>query len=108
VPALWRLRLGAGPMRRDPVTPDTRLAVLARDGGCVAVRLGADPAGCAGRLTLDHIHEQMGVGKRRAKSDPAHLVTLCEGHTEAGARAGYQWNTAHRPALRAYLSEVSA
>lgn len=43
----------------------------------------------------------MGV---RAPSDEAHLVTLCESHTEAGARAGYQWNTAHRPELRVYLA----
>ncbi len=96
-------------MRRDPVTPELRLAVLERDGGCVAVLLGADPADCHGRLTLDHIHERnkMGVGKRRAKSDERHLVTLCEGHTEAGARAGFQWNTAHRALLREYLARVN-
>jgi hypothetical protein len=85
-----------------------RLAVLTRDSGCIAVRLGADPADCRGALTLDHIHAENGVGKRRAKSDLAHLVTLCEGHTERGARAGYQWNTAHRPALREYLRGVNA
>ena len=88
------------------MTPDTRLAVLERDDGCVAVTLGEDPAACSGRLTLDHVHDEMGVGKRRAPSDMAHLVTLCEGHTEAGARAGYQWNTAHRPELRAYLERT--
>jgi hypothetical protein len=94
--------------RRDPVRPETALDVFARDGGCVAVTLGEDPSTCHGRLTLDHIHEQMGVGKRRAKSDRAHLVALCEGHTERGAKAGRQWNTANRPALRAYLESVNA
>lgn len=95
-------------VRRDPVTPEVALEVFTRDGECVAVKLGADPATCAGRLTLDHIHEQMGVGKRRAKSDLAHLVSLCEGHTERGARGGYQWNTAHRSELRAYIQEANA
>ncbi|MBE3073141.1 MAG: hypothetical protein IMZ67_09215 [Acidobacteria bacterium] len=90
--------------RRDPVTPEMALDVFTRDGGCVAVRLGEPPASCAGRLTLDHVHEEMGIGKRRAKSDRAHLVALCEGHTERGAKAGRQWNTAHRADLRAYLA----
>lgn len=96
--------------RRDPVTPETAIEVLERDRGCVAVRLGADPATCAGRLTFDHIHDEMGVGKRRAPSDLAHLVALCEGHTERGARGGYQWNTdrEHRAQLRDYLRGARA
>lgn len=91
-------------MRRDPVTQDVALAVLRRDSGCVAVALGEPPSDCRGRLTLDHVKDAPRMSKR-APSDAAHLVSLCEGHSEAGARAGYQWNTAHRPELRAYLRD---
>lgn len=62
---------------------------------------------CSGRSTLDHIKTDLRMGKR-APSDPDHLVSLCEGHTEAGAKAGYQWNTAHRAELRDYLARVRA
>ena len=88
-------------MRRDPVTADLRLAVLERDRGCVAVRLGADPAGCSGRLQLDHVKDQPMMGKR-APSDLAHLATVCERHHLGG------WATSHRPELRQYLREVTA
>ena len=103
------LRRSPMPRRRshaDPVSPELRIAVLERDGGCVAVRLGEDPASCSGRLTLDHVKgdPRMGV---RAPSDMAHLVALCEGHTESGARAGRQWNTANRPLLRRYIEEAN-
>jgi hypothetical protein len=42
----------------------------------------------------------------RAESDPRHLVTLCQSHTEPGAKAGYQWNTSkvNRERVRAYLA----
>lgn len=87
-------------MRRDPVTASLRLAVLARDGGCVAVTLGEPPADCAGRLTLDHVKDQPRMGKR-APSDERHLVTLCWAHhLESG------WATSHRPELRAYLGRL--
>ena len=44
----------------------------------------------------------MGV---RAESDMAHLVTLCQGHTEDGMRGGKVWCTAkeNRAAMRKYL-----
>ncbi len=93
------------PLRRtrrkaDPVTPELRLEVLTRDGGCVAVRLGEPPWLCAGPLTLDHVKDQPRLGKR-APSDPAHLVSLCAAHhLETG------WATSHRPELRAYLASV--
>ena len=95
------------PIRRhahkDPVTPEMRQAVLERDGGCVAPWLcfetGAEAA-CSGRLTLDHVREQPMMGKR-APSDMAHLVTLCEHHHLDG------WATSHRPELRAYLESVA-
>jgi hypothetical protein len=87
---------------RDPVTPELRLAVLARDGGCIAVRLGADPADCRSPLTLDHVKDQPRMGKR-APSDMAHLVAVCRGHhLDTG------WATSHRPALREYLRGVNA
>jgi hypothetical protein len=84
----------------DPVTPDLRIAVLERDRGCVAVTLGADPAGCRGRLTLDHVKDQPRMGKR-APSDARHLVAICEEHHLFG------WATSHRPDLRAYLESVN-
>jgi hypothetical protein len=85
-------------MRRDPVTPALRLAVLERDGGCLAVVIGGvDPSTCAGPLQLDHVKDQPMMG-RRAPSDMAHLATVCRHHhIESG------WATANRPLLRAYL-----
>jgi hypothetical protein len=87
-------------MHADPVTAELRLAVLARDGDCVAFQFsGTDE--CSGRLTLDHVKEQPMMGKR-APSDMAHLVTLCWHHHLDG------WATSHRPELRQYLREVTA
>jgi hypothetical protein len=86
---------------RDPVTPAVRLAVLTRDGGCVAVELGEDAAACQSPLTLDHVKDQPMMGKR-APSDAAHLVTLCWFHHLEG------WATAHRPILREYLESVAS
>ena len=83
------------------MTPALRLAVLARDGGCVAVALGEPPHDCGGRLTLDHVKDQPRMGKR-APSDERHLVTLCEQH-----HLWNGWATSHRPALRAYLAETA-
>jgi hypothetical protein len=42
---------------------------------------------------------------KRAEPRLDRLVTLCEGHTEPGMRAGYVWATArdNREAMRAYL-----
>lgn len=88
--------------RKDPVTPEMRLAILKRDGGCMAVVL--DPSQslmCSGPLTLDHVKDQPMMGKR-APSDERHLVTLCRyHHIDSG------WATAHRPLLRQYLSGVA-
>ena len=101
--------------RRDPVTPEVRLAVLKRDSGCVAVRLGADPAGCAGPLQIDHVKDQPHIGdpivkrgperkhRYRAPSDLAHLVSMCRGH-----HVDNGWATAHRPELREYLEGVAS
>ena len=80
---------------RDPVTGELRIAVLERDQGCVAPRLGATDE-CHGRLTLDHVKDQPRMGKR-APSDMAHLASVCEHHHLDG------WATSHRPELRRYL-----
>jgi hypothetical protein len=85
--------------RKDPVTPELRLAVLERDGGCVAFEWATDA--CKGRLTLDHVKDQPMMGKR-APSDMAHLVTVCEHHHLDG------WATSHRPELREYLRSVTS
>jgi hypothetical protein len=57
---------------------ELRIAVLERDDGCVAPRLGGS------------------------------LASVCEGHAEAGMRAGYVWVTDRRniEALRGYLAAV--
>ena len=97
--------MGAGSVRRYPfrnvVTPEVALAVLERDRGCVAVTLGASPADCRGRITLDHVRDQPGGYK--PVSDERHLVSICVAHhLENG------WATSHRPALREYLRSVTA
>jgi hypothetical protein len=94
--------------RRDPVTTSVCLAVILRDGGCVAPQLGGSVMDCWGRLTLEHVKDELRMGVR-APSDLAHLVTLCQGHTEDGRRAGYQWNTdaANRARVREYLAGVA-
>ena len=107
---------------RDPVTPELRQAVLERDRGCVAPGLCVDSGikaatsvvvfrtgkgqtyyadVCYGRLTLDHVQDGYGRMGKRAPSDMAHLVTLCEHHHLDG------WATSHRPELRAYLESVA-
>jgi hypothetical protein len=115
--------------KRDLVNPELRQIVLARDirewgarqplfasrrgamrsiQGCMAVPLAPSTSGpCFGKLTLDHVKDEPRMGKRAA-SDPAHLVSLCQGHTEDGMRGGSQWNTANRPLLRWYLRSIGA
>lgn len=88
--------------RTDPVTPELALAVLQRDGGCVAPYLGGSLMDCGGRDTLDHVKHEPRMGKR-APSDMAHLVTLCESH-----HLWTGWATSHRPELREYLRSVTA
>jgi hypothetical protein len=90
---------------KDPVTPALRLAVLERDGGCVAWRVEqlTEPRStpCGGRLTLDHVQDGYGRMGKRAPSDMDHLVTLCYNHHQGPGG----WATSHRPELRAYLRE---
>lgn len=88
--------------RKDPVTPELRLAVLERDGGCLAVTIGGqDPATCDGPLQLDHVKDAPRMGKR-APSDERHLASVCRFHHIDGG-----WATANRPVLREYLRGVA-
>lgn len=90
------------------VSSDLAAAVFLRDNGCVAPRLGGSMHDCFGRLRIEHVKAapRMGV---RAESRMDRLVTLCEGHTEPGMRAGYVWCTdrRNRAAMRAYLESVT-
>lgn len=92
--------------RRDPVTNDVARAVFLIDGECIAPKVDPEAGPCSGKPTLDHVHDEHGVGKRRALSDIWHLVAVCEGHSERGAKAGHQWNTAHRDLERRWISQT--
>lgn len=96
------------PWRRaesDKVSPELHAYILKRDNGCVAPRLGAGTP-CWGRITEDHVKDEPRAGVR-ATSDKFHLVSVCQGHSEDGRKAGYQWNTSKegRAAERDYLAE---
>jgi len=92
--------------RRDRITPELAQAVFARDSGCIAPRLGAETP-CWGRITIEHVKAQLRMGKR-AEPRPDRLVSICEGHSEPGMKAGISWNAtkANRAKVRAYLEEV--
>lgn len=79
-------------MRRDPVTPELREAVLERDQGCVGPRLGM-PRACFGRLELDHIRASGGLGLRSA-SVITNLITVCGAHHYAKTVEGRKWRPA--------------
>ena len=96
-----RTPLRRKPFHADPVPATLAVTIYGRDRGCVAVKLGASPADCRGRLTLDHVKDAPRMG-RRAPSDARHLVTVCEWHHLEG------WATSHRPELREYLAAVNA
>lgn len=80
---------------------------------CVASFLDPQAGPCSGRLTLDHVKEEPRMGKRAESGSEwtgkgrhpglDRLVTVCEGHSEVGMKAGHQWNTAHRQLQRWYL-----
>lgn len=75
----------------------------------MAPRLGGSYHDCWGRVGLEHVKDEARLGKRAA-SDPAHLVSLCEGHREPGMKAGRVWCTSkeNREAMRDYLATVNA
>lgn len=114
-------------MRKDPVTEATVRMVKLRDlwsvwlasgtsldftlwtatngNPCIAPVLDPSQSDhCWGRITMEHVKAELRMGVR-AKSDSAHLVSLCQGHTEDGRKAGYQWNTSkrNRELVREYL-----
>lgn len=95
-------------MRADPVTAQMREAVLARDKGCIAPRLGGSYLDCWGRDQIAHVKDEPRMG-RRAPSDMAHLVTVCDGHAEPGMKAGYVWVTDRQniARMREYLASFS-
>lgn len=75
---------------------------------CPAILIDPDEfSRCWGRWTIEHVKEEPRLGVR-ASHDLEHCVSLCEGHTEPGMKAGKIWNTAVRPALRQYLKEANA
>ena len=90
--------------RKDPVPATLALEVFKRDGGCVAPRLGGTVHDCWGRLRIEHVKAEPRLGKR-AEARLDRLVTLCQGHTEDGTRAGYCWATdrLNRALMRTYL-----
>lgn len=94
-------------MTRESVPADLALYVLRRDRGCVAPRLGGTELDCWGRNRIEHVKAEPRMGVR-AEARADRLVTLCEGHTEPGMRAGYVWCTdkRNRQALREYLQQV--
>lgn len=93
--------------KTDPVTPDLREALLARDMGCVLAFLQEGHV-CRNQwgdvidwrdrdgLTVEHVKSQLQMG-RRAPSDLAHTVILC-----AGANIGVP-SKEQRNLIRAYL-----
>jgi hypothetical protein len=95
--------------RKDAVPPEMALAVFARDGGCVAPRLGGSMMDCFGRNQIAHVKVQPRMGKR-AEPQMDRLVTLCDGHTEPGMKAGRIWCTdkGNIALLREYLRSVTA
>jgi hypothetical protein len=89
--------------RRDPVPATVALTIFARDGGCLAPRLGGSVRDCWGRLRIEHVKRELRMGVRGDL-----LGTLCEGHTEPGMRAGYVWCTdaQNRQRMRDHLLSI--
>jgi hypothetical protein len=107
-PLCRRTPLKRTPIRSKAHPPEWRVApelaeyVLNRDGGCIAPRVDPKAGPCSGRVTLDHVKTSLRMAER-APSDKHHLVSVCEGHSENGAKAGHQWNTASRELERKWL-----
>jgi len=81
------------------ISPEIRLAIYQRDGGCVGRKCFEGE--CAGALEIDHVRASHGIGlKSRTTLD--NLVALCGVH--------HRWKTEHgreaRPILLAYLELI--
>lgn len=70
----------------------------------MAPQLDPDAGECSGRLTLDHVKEELAMGVK-APDDEAHLISLCERH-HVETQAGANWATSHRDLERAYLARL--
>ena len=94
-------------MRSDRVSPELAQAVLKRDGGCVAQRLGGSRHDCWGRDTIAHVKKEARIAKR-AEPQLNRLVTVCQGHMEDGMRGGYVWVTDQKNIIkmRDYLRDI--
>ena len=88
-------------MTRFP--PKLRLEVFALDGGCVAPQIDPECGPCSGRLTLEHVRPGGGAMGAPKVHEARWCVSLCEGHTEPGMKAGRVWNLSHKPQLREFL-----
>lgn len=98
---------------RDPVTPEVREAVFARDQRCVLAFLEDghlcrdmwgtyhEPDDLA-RLTLEHVHLTGSMTGRRAPSTLGSMVALC------AAANGRPPTAVQRGVMRAYLARVTA
>jgi hypothetical protein len=84
--------------------PEVAQHVFKRDGGCIAPQVDPNSGPCSGRITLDHVKWELRLGKR-ADSIAMCLVSVCEGHSENGAKAGHQWNTANRDLERKWIMD---
>jgi hypothetical protein len=93
--------------QQDKVTPELHDYIIKIDGGCIAPQVDPEAGPCSGRLTLDHVKIELRLGKR-AESVENRLVTVCEGHSENGAKAGHQWNTSHRDLERGWIADREA
>ena len=91
---------------RDRVTPEVALAVFARDGGCIAPRLGGSFMDCWGRNRIEHVQKDYGRMGRRAESivpiGPGRDRQQDQQDTDAdvaphAARAAAGWPTTDRP-----------
>lgn len=91
-------------MSQGDIPAEVVLEVFQRDGGCLAPRLGGSAMDCFGRNRIEHVKKEARMGAR-AEPLAERLVTLCEGHTETGMKAGYVWATdqVNRGRCRDYL-----
>lgn len=89
----------------DKVTPERAREVFARDGGCLAPRLGGSSLDCWGEDGIEHVKRKARMGKRGDL-----LGTLCEGHREPGMRAGFIWctNAENRRRMREHLESLES
>ena len=89
------------PRPPDPVPPDVRAQVRARDRGCVFTQVGI-PHDCFGQLELDHVRASGGLGLR-SRSTADNLVVLCPSAHRLKTLEGRRW----RPVLLAWIERAA-